>query len=64
MNNQAFLTMDSGGSKTVLSLYSHDGVPIKTEKTRGFGIAEDIDGVSEEVRQILSDFGLGIKCLM
>lgn len=61
MNNQAFLTMDSGGSKTVLSLYSHDGVPIKTEKTRGFGIAEDIDGVSEEVRQILSDFGLGYK---
>ena len=45
----------------MLSLYSHDGVPIKTEKTRGFGIAEDTDGVSEEVRQILSDFGLGYK---
>jgi len=59
LKNKAFLTMDSGGSKTVLVLYTVDGAFIKEDKARGFGIAEDSDCICEEVQQILSDFCYG-----
>lgn len=43
MNNKYFLTIDSGGSKTKLSLYDEGGVLIKTDSTVGFGLATDCD---------------------
>ena len=40
--NSAFLTMDSGGSKTKLALYDMDGSPIRERMASGFGTAEDV----------------------
>ncbi|MBQ7293619.1 MAG: hypothetical protein IJW79_07760 [Clostridia bacterium] len=59
MDNKAFLTIDSGGSKTSLTLYTCDGSFIKNGKARGFGLTEDCGCVLEEARQILSDFCVG-----
>ena len=42
MDNKAFLTMDSGGSKTKLRLYSFGGELIKESSAQGFGLAEVI----------------------
>ena len=61
MDNKAFLTIDSGGSKTSFALYTHDGSFIKEGRSRGFGLAEDVDCVWEEVRQILADFCAGYE---
>ena len=61
MDNKAFLTIDSGGSKTVLALYTCEGVFIKDGRSRGFGIAEDSNSVLEEAKQVLSDFCFGYE---
>ena len=61
MNNKSFLTIDSGGSKTTLALYTGDGALIKESKSRGLGSADDNECVLEEARRILSDFCLGYE---
>lgn len=61
MASKAFLTVDSGGSKTGLSLYTEDGALIREGKARGFGLAEDCDQVLWEARQTLSDFCAGYE---
>lgn len=61
MDNKAFLTMDSGGSKTVFTLYASDGAFIKDGRSRGFGLAEDGGGILEDARQALSDFCRGYE---
>ena len=61
MGNKAFLTMDSGGSKTVLALYTNDGTFIKEGRSCGFGLAEDNDCVFEKARQVLSIFCSGYE---
>jgi len=61
LGNKAFLTMDSGGSKTVLALYTNDGTFIKEGRSCGFGLAEDNDCVFEKARQVLSIFCSGYE---
>ena len=54
--NSAFLTMDSGGSKTKLALYSIGGDLIRECIAPGFGTAEDSEKVLSEALAVLSDF--------
>lgn len=61
MENKAFLTIDSGGSKTRLALYTADGAFIKEGTSHGFGLAEDSDEIIEEARRVLSDFCVGYE---
>lgn len=61
MDNKAFLTIDSGGSKTALALYTHSGAFIKEGRARGFGLAEDGGCVFEEARRLLLDFCSGYE---
>lgn len=61
MSNKAFLTMDSGGSKTMLALYDENGTFIKKGRSCGFGLAGDNGCVFEEARQVLSDFCSGYE---
>ena len=61
MDKKAFFTIDSGGSKTVLTLYTDGGTFIKEDRARGFGSAEDGDAVLEEARQVISAFCEGYK---
>ena len=61
MESKAFLTVDSGGSKTNLTLYNLDGAFIKNGKSRGFGSAEDSDRILEDVSTALSDFCAGYE---
>ena len=57
--NSAFLTMDSGGSKTKLALYSIGGDLIRERIAQGFGTAEDSENVLSEAIAVLSDFCKG-----
>ena len=61
MASKAFLTVDSGGSKTCLALYTEEGVLVEKGNARGFGLTEDSGSVLEEARQILSDFCTGYE---
>lgn len=56
MKNTAFLTIDSGGSKTALILYDTNGSSIKKDTTAGYGIASDSDAVITELSQYLTSF--------
>ena len=57
MQNQNFLTIDSGGSKTKLSLYLGERL-LKTASVKGFGSAVDSDKVNAELLKTLKDFCL------
>ena len=59
MASKVFLTIDSGGSKTELSLYSEDGKLLCKGRAQGFGLAEDSGAVLRDVKQSLSDFCAG-----
>ena len=59
--NSAFLTMDSGGSKTKLALYSIAGDLICERTAAGFGTAEDSETVLPEALAALSDFCEGYR---
>ena len=61
LTSKAFLTVDSGGSKTCLALYTEEGVLVEKGNARGFGLTEDSVSVLEEARQILSDFCTGYE---
>ena len=54
--NRVFLTMDSGGSKTKLALYSIGGDLICERIAQGFGTATDGENVLPEALAVLSDF--------
>ena len=56
MDNRAFLTVDSGGSKTELKLYSIGGDLIKGGTLRGFGAASDSEDVLDEAVRDLAYF--------
>jgi len=58
---KAFLTVDSGGSKTKLALYAVGGAFIKGGSSRGFGLAEDSDLILEDTRCALSEFCEGYE---
>ena len=53
MKNDAFLTIDSGGSKTNLSLYSFEGTLIKKSTCQGFGKAFDTNEISPELLSVI-----------
>jgi N-acetylglucosamine kinase-like BadF-type ATPase len=57
--SKVFLTIDSGGSKTELALYSEDGKLLCKGRAQGFGLAEDSGAVLLDVKQSLSDFCAG-----
>ena len=56
MIGNAFLTIDSGGSKTKLTLYGIGGNRIRERTTFGFGAAEDSESILDEAALIFSDF--------
>ena len=53
MINDAFLTIDSGGSKTNLSLYSSGGTVIEKSTCQGFGKAFDTNEIIPELLSVL-----------
>lgn len=61
MNNRAFLTLDSGGSKTALRLYTVDGVVIRESFSKGFGFAEESECVLADALSVLSEFCKGYQ---
>lgn len=63
MVDKTFLTIDSGGSKTKLSLYGLDGKLIKENTTKGFGLAQDGDEELIELSQSLLEFCFGREVL-
>ena len=56
MKNKAFLTVDSGGSKTKLALYGQNGDFIKDCTSAGFGLAQDSEEILQDVVTLLSGF--------
>lgn len=59
MENKIFLTIDSGGTKTQLTLYNADGTLIKSHAVQGFGKATDSDNELIAFSQALQDFCQG-----
>ena len=59
MAYSGFLTIDSGGSKTRLGLYSHDGALIKEGCCQGYGLASDEVSVISPLARELFDFCVG-----
>ena len=53
MKNDAFLTIDSGGSKTNLSLYSSEGTLIKKSTCQGFGKTFDTNEIIPELLSVI-----------
>ena len=56
MKKKAFLTVDSGGSKTKLVLYGPNGNFIGSCTSAGFGTAQDSESVIDELASLLSEF--------
>ena len=56
LKNEMFITIDSGGSKTKLSLYDSDNVLIKNGSAGGFALAIDSDFVHPELVSVLKGF--------
>ena len=56
MDGREFLTVDSGGSKTKIALYSMEGNLIKTTTTQGFGKALDSQEKIVELFEVLKEF--------
>lgn len=59
MERRAFLTVDSGGSKTRLGLYGFEGSKIKETAVKGFGLVSDSEEALDEALPILFDFCQG-----
>ena len=59
MERRAFLTVDSGGSKTRLGLYGVEGSKIKETAVKGFGLVSDSEEALDEALPILFDFCQG-----
>ena len=61
MKKKAFLTVDSGGSKTKLALYCPNGDFIESCTSAGFGLAQDSESVIDELVTLLSEFCEGYE---
>ena len=57
----AFLTADSGGSKTKIALYSLEGDLLSETQSKGFGKAVDSDENIHELLSLLKEFTKGYK---
>ena len=56
MKNKMYVTIDSGGSKTKLSLYDGDGALIKDGTAEGYALAVDSDSVHPGLAAVLQSF--------